>query len=76
METNSTPEFSYTPIDCGFDLRAHPDMAIELPPGEHLRVRYMAGVDERIVEGTRDHVASTLASAGYMVSGESCEGRR
>ena len=58
-------ETSYTPIDVGFDLRRHPDMSIELPAGERLRVSY--GDEGRKVEGTRVEVARVLRKAGYRV---------
>ena len=60
-------EYSYTPLDCGFDLRRHPELSIELPQGDWMRVRYLDGCDERVVDGTRAHVAETLTAAGYRV---------
>lgn len=66
--TTITTEASYTPLDVGFDLRVHPEMGIELPAGDVLRVRYMDGDEEKVAEGDRDHVASTLASAGYPIT--------
>jgi len=44
-------------------------MAIELPAGDRLRVRYCDGDAERVIEGTRAHVAATLTAAGYRVTG-------
>jgi hypothetical protein len=63
-------EYSYTPLDVGFDLRRHPELAIKLPAGGQLRVRYMTGdgsESERVVEGSRLEVARVLRSAGYRV---------
>jgi hypothetical protein len=57
--------YSFTPIDVGFDLRVHPDMAIELPAGERLKVHF--GNDGEIIEGTRAEVARALRKAGYRV---------
>lgn len=69
-------EYSYTPLDCGFDLRVHPDMAIQLPAGDKLRVRYLDDIAERVVEGTRANVAATLTKAGYRVNDKTDEGHR
>ncbi len=73
----STPvEYSYTPLDVGFDLRRHPEMRITLPHGERLRVRYMAGggeaAREKTVEGSRREVVRVLRNYGYRV--EAVEG--
>jgi hypothetical protein len=62
--------YSFKAIDVGFDLRVHPDMAIELPAGERLRVQY--GDDGETFEGTRAEVALALRKAGYRV--EAIEG--
>ena len=61
------PDASYTPIDVGFDLRLHPDTAVSLPAGSHIRVRYMDGKREREVAGGQSEVARTLRKAGYAV---------
>lgn len=61
------PDASYTPIDVGFDLRLHPDTALVLPQGTHIRVRYMEGSKEREVEGGQQTVAEALRKAGYRV---------
>lgn len=61
-------EYSYTPIDVGFDLRLHPEIAIELPAGDTLRVRFCDGDEERTLEAPRSEVASALSKAGYTVA--------
>ena len=58
---------SYTPIDVGWDLRLHPDTALVLPQGTHIRVRYMDGTKEREVEGGQQVVGEALRKAGYRV---------
>lgn len=74
--SSDVPEYSYTPLDVGFDLRAHPDMVIDLPVGDRLRVRYVAGEDERTIEGARAEVASALTAAGYRVVVEPTAGEK
>lgn len=66
---------SYTPLDCGFDLRVHKHIAVELPAGELLRVRHMDGDRERVTQGTRQQVMDELDRCGYRVGSE-CDGRR
>lgn len=61
-------EISYTPLDCGFDLRLHPEIAIELPKGERFKVMYCEGRQERVVEGSRAEVSDALVLAGYRVT--------
>ena len=61
------PDASYTPIDVGFDLRQHPDIALQLPAGENLRVRYCKDTEELEVVGSPDTVARVLRAAGYSV---------
>lgn len=61
-------EVSYLPIDCGFDLRFHPEMGIELPAGTYFRVKYMHVKQERVVEGDRAFVVNTLRDEGYLVA--------
>ena len=58
---------SYTPIDVGFDLRVHPDIAIELPPKLYLCIRYMDGEEEKTTTGERRSVIATLRDSGYKV---------
>ena len=69
-QAHASPDADYTPITVGFDLRRHPDMAVQLPEGDTLRVRFMAGTVEQEVEGTRADVARRLRAAGYRVEGE------
>lgn len=58
---------SYVPIDVGFDLRLHEDLAVKLPEGEQLRVLFMRGDDVCEVEGSPRVVAEALRKAGYRV---------
>lgn len=63
-----TPDADYTPITVGFDLRRHPDMAVQLPAGKWIVVRYSEGQDVRETAGTPAKVATVLRAAGYRVS--------
>lgn len=58
----------YTPINIGFDLRIHDDIALELPQGDHLRIRYADGQENRVVEGTPEEVTKVLRKAGYHIA--------
>jgi hypothetical protein len=66
-------EVSYLPIDCGFDLRKHKEMQIKLPPGSLFKVQYMHFEQERVVEGDRKFVVSTLREEGYQVADFMCD---
>lgn len=75
MTTNTPTELSYTPIDVGFDLRVHKEIAVDLPAAAKILVKYMDGETERTFEGTPSQVADELDRCGYRV-GSPCEGRR
>ena len=62
------------PISVGFDLR-RVDMAVRLPAGESLTVRYQAlgGGELRTLTAPRRKVAATLRRHGYSMIDDACE---
>lgn len=59
-------DYSYHPLDVGFDLRRHSDMLINLPEDAHA-VAYECGGERRVVSGPRERIVRALTAAGYAV---------
>lgn len=60
-----TYDYSYTPLDVGFDLRKH-DMTIDLAIDAQA-VQYDDAGTTRIVRGSRQEIVAALEAAGYRV---------
>lgn len=59
--------YSWTALDVGFDLRAHPEMALEIP-SDCTSATYDCADGTREIAGTCDEIRKALQSAGYRVT--------
>lgn len=64
------PEYSFTPLDVGFDLRMHPELPIVLPDDEVMVIRYMSPATNAptLRVGDKQSCTEALRNARYTVS--------
>lgn len=65
--THVRADYSYLPIDVGFDLRRHPHLLIELP-ADARTVAYDLLGKTTLVTGTREEIVTAMEKAGYRIA--------